>query len=508
MSSMKIGLNVFADKIVNGDKATKAVTDDGALIDYAVCHVEGQNYTTPQSVELAHALSSFFEERDTDFITNFEYANWTQNCVAADGTKWADKSEGCHRVKLPDEFVKALAESGRFKGIMYDEFEHMITNRNPTIQIATKLRKIIPVFPLLKGKDGLKQGELLKKQLADYVDSFKAQGAPAMLGEHVYPTFFHKFAESGITPNYKSLKENISDVTFAIAAGAAMQYDLPLSNCIDNWYMLTNPGHSADEMYHNLLFAYLAGVDSAYVESVLVMADDEGKLTEYGEQFKRFCREYKGKDRGYSLRDYRPEIGIVRYDDGFWGQWYPILFKKCLFGNPKIKPDFRSREVFKVFNILTHGETCKNGFSFGRFSLWSLLHLRHFSFVSLNSTAVFDHNADRRVLDSLKLCFLCGIHIPEKTLKAVRDCVKENGMTAVAPKRFAPADIVSQASGKISEVKDGKGKWIVVKNYRTGKLKKYVKEFIGQKGEMRLTFAEKEVVMKIHKDKDSFSVIK
>lgn len=503
---MKIGLNVFTDRILKGDKATEVVTDDCSLIDFAVCHFEGRNYTAEQSVGLAHSLAAFFEKRGTDFITNFEYANWAENCTASDGTQWADETDGCHRVKLPDVFLKALSESKRFKGIMYDEFEHIITNRNPTIQIATKLRKIIPVFPLLKGKDPLKQGELLKNQLTEYADSFKKNGAPAMLGEHVYPIFFHKFAESGIIPNYKSLKENISNVAFSIAAGAALQYGLPLFNCIDNWYMLTNPGHSAEEMYYNLLFAYLAGVDSAYVESVLVMADENGKLTEHGEKFKQFCKEYKGKERNYSIKDFRPEIGIIRYDDGFWGQWYPVLFKKCLFGNPKIKPDYRSREVFRIYNILTHGETCKNGFSWCRYSLWFFMNFRHFSFVTLNSTAVFDHNADRKVLDSLKLCFLCGIHISENTLNEVRKCVVENGMTAVAPKRFAPADIVSQSSGKISEVTDGKGKWIVIESYRTGKLKNHIKEFIGNKGEMRLTFAENEIVLKINKDKDSFTV--
>ena len=505
---MKIGLNIFADRIVDGDKATKAVTDDGALIDFAVCHVEGQNYTAAESVELAHRLSEIFEKQGTDFITNFEYANWHENCTAADGTEWSDESDGCHRVRLPDEFLKALSESERFKGIMYDEFEHIITNRNPTIQLITKMKKIIPVFPLLKGRDVFKQGELLKEQLTEYAESFKKNGAPAMLGEHVYPMFFHKFAESGITPNYKSLKENISNVAFSIAAGAAMQYDLPLYNCIDNWFMMTNPGHSAEEMYYNLLFAYLAGVDCAYVESVMVMADGDGKLTEHGEQFRRFCEEYKDKDRRYSIKDYRPEIGIIRYDDGFWGQWYPIIFKKCLFGNPKIKPDYSSREIFRVFNILTHGETCKNGISCGRFSPWLIKNHRHFSFASLNSTAVFDHNADRKVLDSLKLCFLCGIHISDKTLKEVRECVRENGMTAVTTKRFAPPEIASQASGKISEVRDGKGKWIVVKSYRTGRLKGHIKDFIGNKGEMRLNFADKEIIMKINKDRDSFSVCK
>ena len=75
------------------------------------------------------------------------------------------------------------------------------------------------------------------------------------------------------------------------------------------------------------------------------------------------------------------------------------------------------------------------------------------------------------------------------------------------PKRFAPPEILSQASDKISEVKDGKGKWIVIKSYRTGRLKEHIKEFIGRKGEMRLTFADREIIMKINKDRDSFQVL-
>lgn len=503
---MKIGLNVFADQIVNGNKAADIVTDNGKLIDFAVCHVDGQNYTIPQATELAHALNDVFEKQDTDFITNFEYANWREDCTAPDGTQWAENSDGCHRVKLPNEFVKALAESKKFKGIMYDEFEHVIISRNTSIQLATKFKKILPVFPFSKERDAIKQGKLLKEQIIEYVDSFKAQGAQSMFGEHVYPVLLHKFAESGIIPNYKSLKENFSNVAFSIAAGAAMQYDLPLFNCVDNWFMNTNPGHSASEMYYNLLFAFLAGVDCAYVESVNVMTD-KGKINEYGEEFRRFCKEYKDKNREYSIKDYRPEIGIIRYDDGFWGQWYPILFKKCLSGNPKIKPDYRSKELFRIFNILTHGETCKNGLSWDRISPWTLFN-KHFSFASLNSTAVFDHNADKKVLDSLKLCFLCGIHISEKTLKEVRNCVKENGLTVVAPQRFAPSEIAAQAKGKICEINDGKGKWIVIKSYRTKGLKNSVKDFIGKKGEMRLTFADREIIMKINGDRDSFSVVK
>lgn len=504
-NKMKIGLNVFGDRVIGDNSEMELVTDDGKLIDFAVCHSECRCYTLSEAKESAAKLCKYFGERGIDFLINCEYANWNDDCTAPDGTHWSYDEEGCHRVSLPPEYIDGLKKSKHFAGVMYDEFEHILLNRNPTIQISSKLRKIIPVFPIAKTKDPVEQGEILTGQLREYADSFKSLGVPALLGEHNYPVMFHKFAESGITPNYKSLKENISNVAFTMAAGAAIQYGLPLYNCADNWFMLTNPGHSANEMYHNLLFAYLAGVDCAYVESVNVMTDG-GKLTPHGEEFRRFCKEYKGKERGYSAADMKPEIGIIHYDDSFWGQWYPILFKKALFGNPKIKPDYRSREIFRIFNLITHGETCKRGFSWGRFSLWSLQ--KHHSFVSMNSTAVFDHQADEKVLESLKLCFLCGLHISQKTLDAVEKCVKENGLTAVSPKRFAPESIVSQSKGSISTVPDGKGRWIVINSYKNRKLKKHVKDFLGNKGEIRLKFTDREIKLKIGKDKDSFTVEK
>lgn len=500
--SMKIGLNVFADRILAGDTGAE-VTDEGSLIDFAVCHIEGHNKTVAESVELAQRLREHFEAQDTDFIVNFEFQNWHEDCTAPDGYSWSENENGCHRLKLPEEFVKGLAQSPRFKGIMYDELEHCIIHRNPTLQLSSRLKKIMPVFPPYKGRDVLGQGELLSSQLKDYASSFKQNGAPAVLGEHVYPVLFHQFARAGLYPNFKSLKENTSNIIFSIAAGAALQYNTPLYNCVDNWFRLSSPGHSPQEIYYNLLFAYYAGVDYAYVESISVMTDGK-ELTEYGKKFKQFCKEYKARHRDYSIRDYRPEIGIISYDTGYWGQWYPIIFKKCLLGNPKIKPDKRSREIFRIFNLLTHNESCKNGLSWCRISPWYLRH-KHFSFASLNSTAVFDHNADSSVLDSLRLCLLCGVHISQDTLNAVRACVRDKGLTVVAPRRFVPQDILDRARGKSCEISDGLGKWIVIGRYDKG-LKKYIKPFLGKKGEMRLTFAQREVVLKIGDDKDSFTV--
>ena len=37
-STMKIGLNVFGDKVAGDNAEMKLVTDNGALVDFAVCH--------------------------------------------------------------------------------------------------------------------------------------------------------------------------------------------------------------------------------------------------------------------------------------------------------------------------------------------------------------------------------------------------------------------------------------------------------------------------------------
>ena len=79
-------------------------------------------------------------------------------------------------------------------------------------------------------------------------------------------------------------------------------------------------------------------------------------------------------------------------------------------------------------------------------------------------------------------------------------------MTVVSPKRFVPPEILSKAKGNISHISDGSGKWIVIKKYN-GKLKKHIESFIGKKGQMRLTFSDREIIMKINNDRDSFSII-
>lgn len=499
---MKIGLNVFDGDVLEDKSPFKLTIGDGAA-DYAVCHVDPQRFTLGESIEKAKKLAEKFKKTGIDFIANFEFQNFDMKSESVDGYKWAERPDGTHLLNIPGEYLKALSSGGNLIGIMYDEFEHVIANRNLSLEIAAKLLKRFPAFPLFNGRDALKQGELLSSQIREFAAGLKEKGAKNIYGEHVFPILFHKFASSGITPNFKSQKESYSNVQHAIAAGAALQYGTELSNCVDCWYRLTNPGHSAEEMYNNLKFAYYAGVNRVYVESSAVMVKDN-KLTAHGEKFRQFCKEYKGKERDWDVHDYTPEIGIVRYDDTFWGQCDPVMWKRMLFGNSKVKPDYRCREYLKAFHLITHGETCINGLSWGRISPWSIK--PHRSFASMNSTAVFDEKADEKCLASLKLCFLCGISISEETIKNVEKAVEENGLTVVTTQRFIPASVACKVKGRYCEIAEGKGKWIVVRSFRDPRLKTAVKPYIGNKNEIRLTFGEKEIKFKISDDGNAITL--
>ena len=504
--NMRIGLNVFANDILNGNKGYELVTSDGKLVDYTVCHFKPASKTVEEAIADVNTISEKFKESDTDFIANFEFQNFSETADGPDGYSWIDNSDGCHILSLSPDYLKALAAQDNCKGIMIDEFEHVIINNNPSIQLDSKLKNVWPAFPLADTKDAYAQGEYLNQQLTSYVDGIKSTGIKTVYGEHVFPVLYHKFAQTGIMPNFKSQKESYTTVQYAIAAGAALEYGVPLSTCIDNWYFNKNPGHTADEMYSNFCFAYYAGLNEVYSESVDVMTvDGHGEeLTDHGKKFIQFCEEYKGKDRDYDISDYSPEIGIIRYDDTYYGQWLPVVFKGVLFGNSKIKPDYKSKEYIKALHILTHGESSKGGLSWDMFRPASLK--KHRSFTSFNSTAVFDHQVKKETLDSLRLCFLTGIYISDETLNAVRECVKNNGMTVVTTKRFAPDDIAETAKGFISEIEDGEGKWIIVNSFSNPRLKSHIKSYIANENEMRLTFKNKEVVMEIGSDGNSFTV--
>lgn len=495
-----VGNDAGWEDIYEGNEKAQFYKDSET--DFVVC-----NYTPEKSVEGECKFISTWPEKFKKFglqyVLNTEFANWHGSQVTEDGWDWCNSDDGCHRVNLHPDFVKALTKDENCLGIMYDEMEHSIINRNLTLTINKK-GKHLPVFPLALSKDVVIQGELLRLQLKEFADYHKNNGAKRFIGEHVFPVLFHSFAASGIIPNFKSQKESYSVLQYVNAAGAALQYGTELWNCVDLWNYNTFPGHSPDEMYYNLWFSYLVGTSRVYVEGASQFFTD-GKPNKYGEAYKKFATDESRKHRDYSVQDYKPEIGIIRYDDTYWGQCDPFMWRPILFGNKDIRVTKTAREFTRAFHVITHGETCRNGLAWDRVSPWSLR--PHKSFCSMNGVAVFDDRVTKEKLMTLKLCFLCGYYISDDTLGAVIDLVKNNGLTVVTPKRFCPEYIRKQTTGSFTEISDGKGKWIVTGNVLSGKTKKSVKKFLGNKGEMKFTYGDKTIRMKISKDGNSFEII-
>ncbi len=505
---LKIGYNTSWNDHLNNSFAFDAPANHGKGVDFVLCHMP-MGGTVEEECRHARDAADYFDAQGIDFIANFEAQNFEADIKSSDGYDWANHPDGTHRLNLPEEYIRSFTHGKSFLGIMYDEFEHALINRNISITLASKFRKILPLFKPSESTDVIEQGELCAKQFREYADYIKSSGAPSFAGEHVFPVLYHTFARAGITPNFKSQKESSSNIQFAIAAGAALEYGTELWNCVDLWFNMTFPGHSVNEMYHNLIFAYLAGVNRVYVEhaNAMVSRDEKGNpyYNEYGKQFSRFTEEYRGKARSYTFKDYKPEIGIIRYDDTYWGQGDPVAWRYMLFGNKKIKPDHRAKEWIKAFNLITHGELGNKALTWHRVCLRSLR--KHRSFATMNGAAVFDDRVAKDKLTSLKLCFLCGYHISPETLKAVDELVKDNGLTAVTSRRFLPKELANKVKGGVCEIPHGKGCYIVTENFAKKKLRKRLTPLLGKKDEITMRFKDNLIRLKISKDGESFTQI-
>ena len=494
---LHIGFNTFDSRVRSEDAEFTLLLVPG--VDWVFCHFDPDFDAAEQAVRV-------LRDRGYPFVANFEFQNFRHEVKSADGYDWANAPDGTHRMRFTPELIAALASGGNLIGVSYDEFEHVIINRNISLFLDSKFKIDMPAFRQLETRDAVRQGEALAADVKEYADGVKAMGAPVFSGEHVFPVLYHLFARSGVIPNFKSQKECFSNLQFAVAAGAALEYGTELWNCVDMWHKLTYPGHSAKELYHNLVFAYLSGVDRVYVEASSALSDEADgvrSLNENGKAFVRFASEYGGRERAYDARDYLPEIGIVRYDDTYWGQ--NLIWARGLFGNRRIKPDSRSKEWLQIVRTVTHRETAPQTFTWNRIDPISLL--PHRSFVGMNGLAVFDDRVRRHTLESLKLCFLCGVRVSPETLRDVWTLVREEGLTVVCPPRFAPRGLGEKPKGAFAEYAYGEGTVIVAERFDTKALYKRLRPFLGNPGEIRLPFKTGDVRLKVGDDGETFEIL-
>lgn len=498
-------------------------------VDFVVYHYRGPKGTIGDEMKKMERLGNSFNESGLKVIVNVESGNWSLDMASTDGHNWVKQPGNLHLFKFPPEVLKSLNKSPAVWGVLYDELEHSQITRNLTITLRNPGVELVSLAETT-GMDFKSADKAVGDGARSLAEECKSYGSSKVLTEHVWPVLFHNFARAGITPVYKQMKENWSNVWAACAMGACLQYNTELWTCIDFWNHNTFPGHSAKELWGNLLFAYWAGVDKAYVESIgnhIYEPDDNNKirLKERGESLSRFAKEYlTDHPRPYTFRDFEPAIAIIRFDDTEWGQGknvycsvdyavngetkkFNLYWKDWLFGAYNLHTSPESEEWIKAWHTITHGMVKKESLSWNAGNYYE--GMPHRSFAPANSPVVFDDLVTKEKIKTVKLAFLCGLFISKNTLADVSSLVKKNGLVVVTSRRFAPPQYAADYSGGTKVFRDGKGKWIITDDMAGDDLKNLVNPWLGKEDEIVYKFRGNRIVtMKISSDGDELDIIK
>ncbi len=519
-----IGVDNSGDNCKPGD-FFNPVAMDSLRVDFVVYHYRGPNGTVEDEARKMEKLGSDFQKANLKVVVNVECGNWALEMKSADGCEWVSQPDHLHLFKFPDPVLKSLARSEAVWGIQYDELEHSQITRN--LSITLRHPGVEPVsLAETTGMDFKSADHAVYQGAKSLVEECKRGGARHVLSEHVWPVLFHNFARAGITPVYKQMKENWSNIWASCAMGACLQYDRELWACLDFWHYNNFPGHSAESLWSNLLFAYWAGVDKAYVESIgrhtYRLGENQSlTLQERGAVLSRFAGEYVPcHPRPYTFRDLEPEIAIIRFDDTEWGQGpdtyctvdndgqkVNLYWIDRLFGAYDLRTSPESEEWMKAWHTVTHGMVKKESLSWNAGNIYEGMNYR--CFAPANSVVVFDDSVTKKHLGTVKLVFLCGLFMSEKTLEDVGELVHKGGLVAVTSKRFAPKKFASRYSSGTKEFQDGKGKWIITDDMAADDLKKAVAPWTGNDNEIVFRFSGgRKVVMTISPDGKELHVLR
>lgn len=430
-------------------------------------------------------LLGFCRATGLRFALNNETANWVASSLDPSGRDRFVAQGGCHRWDLEPTALDRAAATGLFEGVVYDEGEHMQLCRNFYANLPGRQHR----QPYLVETTGMTLPEAhgAFTQAARDVASYNREHGARMLVESVFPVLWHPLADASVTLCPKLLKEDIHPIVLAMALGAAKQYGAELWFSPDLWYLDRFPGHGAEEYAAALRLAHAAGVDNVYTEAAAALCRLRGvtyELTDYGTALRdhiRRCRE--GDARGYTYRDYEPEVAIIRFPDSDWGQ-ASCYYWKTLYGAENLPPTPETGEWLQVWSLLTGGATDPRGVNAN-----SEVYPRdawRFTYPS-PPVAVYDHLVGDRPLDTVRTIFLCGITVAEGTLAAVQRRVRE-GSVCFTPERFCPPDVGEQAQQLPARVRDGRGAWIVVQGFKRDDLGTYISLLPKAGRTMRLRF--------------------
>jgi hypothetical protein len=492
----------------------KAVRELGA--EFIICQFapersapEGRARRWEGSEEGFGDLAAACREADLTFFANLEVTNYSKegDFLDKDGNDVMAHPDKTHRWDITGKLLETASSPPEFRGVLYDEAEHGQMRRERNTNGGSDSRSTGRVHPYFAATDGmtLEQAyEAVYNGAKAVAENYRRAGVTPMT-EDVFPAMLHTFSRAGFDAATKFMKEGIDPVYAANALGAAREYGREFCVTPDMWGLSGFPGHPPEELRASLLYAYWIGSTRVFVENnrgLLERKVENGTVryepTAYGKVYQWLVTEYvPAHPRPYDFRSIRPEVAILRFDDSCWGQ-NDSQFPDALYGAGNLKTTPQTAAWFQVWSLLTHGQTLNQGLSFHNRSYDAL---PHDFFCPLKGVVVYDHLAQAKELDGLKLVFLTGVQISPQTLEAVQAFVRRGGL-CVALASLAPAGLAS----KTGEFPDGRGKWLLVKDFRSEEVGKAVAPFLGKPDEIRYRFGERVLTVKRGEDGNTIRV--
>ncbi len=301
-SKFRLGLNADNwNNQVDSAEFKKSVRNLG--IEFIVWHVSPEEFATRSLLRVV----DYCRKNNLDYLFNTELVNYVPGVTefAADGGR-------AYRWDLRPEIMEYLKDDPHFLGVVYDESLLVQSLLGTTIEVPGHDK--IPVKPYYVDTAQMKP-EAAFGAVADKIgqlDGYYRKYNKRLVLETLFPDSSFVTARGGAIWAVKFLKENYNDLMTMMAEGAARQYQkdgkghdrgLQLWACVDLWYLETFPnvaehglgqsaggrqGHTPDELYESLVYAYERGYDAAYVEMAKGLMDKQWKLTAHGQAVVKF----------------------------------------------------------------------------------------------------------------------------------------------------------------------------------------------------------------------------
>lgn len=375
-------------------------------------------------------------------------------------------------------FRSLLTGNETFLGFMLDECDHMQLNAHwPVVEYYGYGGKHYFAETERMGLDEAQTA--VERAIAARVERLCVDHKD-VAGEYLFPGMMHTAARAGMSASPKVLKETCGPLMIAAGLGASLQYGGTFGIDCDAWWHPETVGHTDERFASALRLAYWAGADRIYIEGGFGACghpSEESQPEKLGELAKEYIPAHP---REYSWRDYRPEVAIIRQDDTCFDirQKTPREYPGPLYGHIPAKEE--NTEWLNILSLLSHGYVRTDSASRN----WESRSVQARTlFAPFYKLAVFDETVTGTVLDSVKLFFLTGPKISEKTWAEVADRVKL-GAVCVLPERMKSRleDVLGLQKAKKTEtdqeadetetdetpevviLRGEAGKWIVVKD--------------------------------------------